>query len=189
MKHHYFGIIFLLMSFATISQQSYDYSWKYYTTGNTGIMGDYSEALWIDHDSDPYIAAYTPGWEEGGFSKYIQNENLWINYSNVDYPVIGSIYDVGSSRIHDIAEDSDGVLWMATWRGILKFDPSIGASSLEFWGSDNSLHPGGRTMDIDIAPDGSVWAAVFYAEWGEGGLLKYDPAVNEWQYWGYGTTD
>jgi streptogramin lyase len=188
MKQHYFGLTFLLMSFLSISQQSYDYSWRHYTTGNTGIMGDYSEAVWIDHDGDPYIAAYTPGWEEGGFSKYIQDENRWINYSNIDYPVIGSIYDVGSSRIHDIAEDSGGVLWMATWRGILKFDPVIGASSLEFWGADNSLHPGGRTMDIDVAPDGSVWAAVFYAVWGEGGLVKFDPGTGEWKYWGYGST-
>ncbi len=63
------------------------YSWRYYNTGNTGIQGDYVEAVWIDHDGDPYIAGYTPGWEEGGFAKYIQTENKWINYSNIDYPL------------------------------------------------------------------------------------------------------
>lgn len=188
MKSALFCFFLLIFSFQSISQPSYQYSWKYYTTGNTGILGDYSEALWIDHDGDPYIAAYTPGWEEGGFSKYVQQENRWINYSNVEYPVIGSTADVGSSRISDIAEDSGGVLWMAAWRGILKFDPSVGGNSLVFWGADNSLHPGGRTMDIDVAPDGSVWAAVFYSIWGEGGLVHYDPATDEWQYWGYGST-
>lgn len=188
MKKTTLAILLATISIPSFSQQSYQYSWKYYTTGNTGILGDYSEAIWIDHDGDPYIAAYTPGWEEGGFSKYIQDENLWINYSNVEYPVIGSIYDVGSVRISDIAEDSEGILWMATWRGILKFDPAAGPGSLEFWGADNSLHPGGRTMDIDIAPDGSIWAAVTYANWGEGGLVKFDPAANEWNYWGYGIT-
>jgi hypothetical protein len=188
MKSALFCFFLLIFSFQSISQSSYQYSWKYYTTGNTGILGDYSEALWIDHDGDPYIAAYTPGWEEGGFSKYVQLENRWINYSNVEYPVIGSTGDVGSSRISDIAQDSGGVLWMAAWRGILKFDPSVGGSSLVFWGADNSLHPGGRTMDIDVAPDGSVWAAVFYSAWGEGGLVHFDPATDEWQYWGYGST-
>ncbi|MDX2250510.1 MAG: T9SS type A sorting domain-containing protein [Bacteroidia bacterium] len=170
------------------SQPMYDYSWRYYTTGNTGIMGDYSEAIWIDHDGDPYIAAYTPGWEEGGFSKYIQANNQWINYSNVEYPVIGSIYDVGASRINEIFEDTNGILWMATWRGFLKFDPAVGGSSIQFWGANNSIHPGGRTMDIDIAPDGSVWAAVFSVTWGFGGLVHYDPATNVWKLWSYGTT-
>ncbi|MHC1774505.1 MAG: two-component regulator propeller domain-containing protein [Lentimicrobium sp.] len=182
-----FTIILLTFSLYLSAQTAGQYSWRYYTTGNTGIMGDYAEALWIDHDGDPYIAAYTPGWEEGGFSKYIQAENHWINYSNVEYPVIGSIYDVGSSRISDIEEDADGILWMATWRGILKFDPAIGGSSLEFWGANNSLHPGGRTKDIAIAPDGTIWAAVLSVVWGNGGLVSYDPLTNQWRYWGYGS--
>ncbi|MCF8367387.1 MAG: T9SS type A sorting domain-containing protein [Bacteroidales bacterium] len=176
------------MPFLLFSQQFYQYSWKYYTTGNTGIQGDYIEGIWIDHDGDPYIAGYTPGFEEGGFAKFIQNENRWVNYSNVDYPVIGDINDLGSSRISDIEEDANGVLWMATWRGILKFDPLIGASSLEFWGAENSIHPGGRTLDIAIAPDGSIWAAVFSVEWGNGGLIHFNPATNQWNYWGYGST-
>lgn len=181
-----FVFLTFLMILWTIS--SAQHTWRYYTTGNTGILGDYAEALWIDYDGDPYIAAYTPGWEEGGFSKYIQSENRWVNFSNVEYPVIGSIYDVGSSRISDIAEDANGILWMATWRGILRFDPAIGGNSIEFWGAENSLHPGGRTIDIDIAPDGSVWAAVFSVEWGGGGLIRFDPSSDQWQYWGYGST-
>ena len=155
--------ILLRLSAELVSQPSSQNSWKYYTTGNTGILGDYSKALWIDHEGNPYIAAYTPGWEEGGFSKYFQQGNQWINYSNVEYPVIGSTSDIGSSRISYIAEDQVGILWMATWRGILKFDPSVGGSSIMFWDVNNSLHPGGSTMDIDVAPDGSIWAAVFYS--------------------------
>lgn len=171
-----------------LSQRSLDYTWRYYTTGNTGIQGDYAEGLWIDHDGDPYIAAYTPGWEEGGFAKYIQAENRWINYSNVDYPVIGNINDVGSSRISDILEDASGVLWMAHWRGLLKFDPAAGPGSLEFWGADNSAHPGGRTRDIALAPDGTIWGAVISVTWGEGGLFQFNPATGLMQVWGYGST-
>lgn len=121
-------IIFLSLSAVSLSQPFGQYSWKYYTAGTTGILGEYSEALWIDHDGDPYIAAYTPGWEEGGFSKYVQAGNNWINYSNVEYPVMGTIYETGSSRISDITEGPDGILWMATWRGILKFDPTLGVA-------------------------------------------------------------
>ncbi|MBK6877693.1 MAG: T9SS type A sorting domain-containing protein [Ignavibacteria bacterium] len=164
------------------------YTWRYYNTGNTGIQGDYVEAVWIDHDGNPYIAGYNPGFEEGGFAKYIQQDNRWINYSNIDYPVIGSINDVGASRISDIEEDSSGILWMATWRGLLKFDPSVGGSSLQFWGANNSVHPGGRTRDLAIAPDGSIWGAIISVTWGNGGLVNYNPNTNVWRYWGYGTT-
>ena len=188
MKGVFFGSMLLCLSIVSVSQPSFQYSWKYYTTGNTGILGDYSEALWIDQEGYPYIAAYTPGWEEGGFSKFILPGNQWINYSNVEYPIMGSTADVGSSRISDITEDSNGILWMATWRGILKFDPNVGGSSLAFWGADNSIHPGGRTMDIDIAPDGSVWAAIQSVTWGAGGLIHFNPNTNAWQYWGYGST-
>jgi hypothetical protein len=83
----YFSLLiisFLGVAINTILPQQY--SWRYYNTGNTGIQGDYVEAIWIDHDGDPYLAGYTPGFEEGGFAKLIQSENRWINYSNVDYP-------------------------------------------------------------------------------------------------------
>lgn len=176
------------ITFQLESAQSQQYSWRYYTAGNTGIQGDYAEGIWIDHDGDPYIAAYNPGFEEGGFAKYIQSENKWINYSNVDYPVIGNINNVGASRISDIVEDENGILWMAHWRGLLKFDPAVGSSSIQFWGSGNSIHPGGRTRDLVVAPDGSLWGAVISVSWGNGGVINYNPTTNQWRYWTYGST-
>lgn len=183
-----FIILTILVSGLFLQAQPPDYSWRYYNTGNTGIQGDYVEAIWIDHDGDPYIAGYTPGFEEGGFAKFIQSENRWVNYSNVDYPVIGDINDVGASRISDIVEDANGVLWMAHWRGLLKFDPSIGPDSFEFWDAGNSVHPGGRSREIAIAPDGTLWIAVIFVNWGSGGLVSYNPSTNIWRFWGYGST-
>lgn len=187
MKNIWFLCIFLLLGGYAFAQTT-QHTWKYYTAGSTGILGDYSEALWLDSENNPYIAAYTPGWEEGGFSKLDVSQNQWENYSNVQYPVIGSIYDVGSSRISDIEEDGNGVLWMATWRGILKFDPLVGSSSLAFWGASNSIHPGGKTNDIAVAPDGTIWATINSVTWGNGGLIHFDPTDNSMQYWGYGIT-
>ncbi len=188
MKNKLLFIFYTFLFSTLLNAQNSNYSWRYYNTGNTGIQGDYAEGIWIDHDGDPYIAAYNPGFEEGGFAKYIQSENRWTNYSNVDYPVIGDINDVGASRISDIEEDANGILWMAHWRGLLKFDPAIGGNSIQFWGANNSIHPGGRSRDLAIAPDGSIWTAVVSVTWGNGGLVHYNPSTNQWRYWGYGST-
>ena len=117
------------------SQQDLGYSWRYYRPGNTGIQGDQATALWIDENGDPYIAAATGGWGEGGFAKYSQSENKWINYSNVDYPALGS-FDNGDVQILDIVEDYDKNLWMGNFTGAIKFNPLVGASSIENYGTE-----------------------------------------------------
>lgn len=32
-----------------------EFSWRYYRPGNTGIQGDYNEALWVDPTGAVYI--------------------------------------------------------------------------------------------------------------------------------------
>jgi streptogramin lyase len=179
-----FPIFLFLVQCATA--QNSTYSWRYYRPGNTGIQGDYNEAIWIDANGNPYIGGYNPFFEEGGFAKFMRTKNKWINYSNVDYPVIGNPQNVGSARIAEIVPDATGKLWMANWTGIIAFDPLVGASSLQRFDSSNSLHPGGRTVDIDVAPDGSVWATVISVSWGDGGLVQYEPKSTRWKYWDNG---
>ncbi|MHC4846327.1 MAG: ligand-binding sensor domain-containing protein [Planctomycetota bacterium] len=139
-------------------------SWSYLRPGNTGIQGDWCEALWIGPDGDPYIAGYNPYWEDGGFAKFVQAENRWENFSTVDYPEIGSRHDVGAARVNDITQAPDGKLWMATWLA--------------------SPHTGGRTHDVEVAPDGTVWVAIG----SPGGLMRYEPTSGLWTFWGSGTT-
>ena len=170
-------IIFLtLLSITTglLSQSPAEYSWRYYRPGNTGIQGDYATALWVDENGDPYIAANTDNWSEGGFAKFDQSDNLWINYSNVDYPVLES-FDNGDVQIHEIIKDYENNLWMATFEGALRFNPQAGVSSLERFGPSNSELQG-YTTDMDLAPDSTVW-------FNSGGLVRYDPAGNQWTYW------
>lgn len=152
------------------------YSWRYYRLGNTGIQGDYNEALWIAPDGDPYIGGYDPFFEEGGFAKFLQGENRWVNYSNVDYPVIGHPNDTGCVRVRDIVPDATGKLWIGTWRGALTFDPAIGASSLTHHGPGNSGLNDDFVWDIDRAADGTMWFA-------NNGSARYDPATNTWTRW------
>lgn len=168
----------LISSYSILfSQSSQNYSWRFYRPGNTGIQGDYCEAIWIDNNDIPYIGGYDPVFEEGGFSKFLQQENRWINYSNVDYPVIGG-NEVGDARINDIVEDNNGNLWMATWQGALKFTPAVGGSSFINYKPGNSSLLG-YTTDLDVARDNTIWFV-------SGGLVRFNPANNSWTYWGGG---
>ena len=169
-----FFINVALIAANVFSQQDLGYSWRYYRPGNTGIQGDQATALWIDKNGDPYIAAATGGWGEGGFAKYSQSENKWINYSNVDYPALGS-FDNGDVQILDIVEDYDKNLWMGNFTGAIKFNPLLGASSIENYGTGNSSLLG-YTLDVDLAPDSTIWFT-------SGGLVQFNPKESTWNYW------
>ncbi len=159
-----------------------DWSWTYYRPTNTGIQGDWSGALWIDPEGAPYIAAYNPFWEEGGLARFIEAENRWENFSNVDYPEIGDPDITGSARIETISTAEDGSLWMVTWNSVLHFDPDGGAAPFRRYDEFNSPLPGGRAGDIGIAPDGTVWSA-WQSTSGGGGLVRHDPATDDWTVW------
>lgn len=151
-------------------------SWRYYRPGNTGIQGDSCEAVWVAPDGNPWIAGYDPIFEEGGFARFVQAEQRWENWSNIDHPVIGHPNDQGKIRISDIVPDANGVLWMATWRGALRFDPAVGAASLTRIGPDNSLLADDTVWDIDRAPDGTLWFV-------NDGITRHDPATGAWTHW------
>ena len=170
---------FTILSFEILPQDPNTYSWRYYRPGNTGIQGDYNEAVWVAPDGDPYIGGYVPVFEEGGFSKFIQGENRWVNYSNVDYPVIGHPDNTGTTRVTDFVPEESGKLWIATWRGALSFDPVVGAGSLVRFGPANSQLADDMVFDIDRAPDGSLWFA-------NQGIVRYDPITNTWMRWNLG---
>ncbi len=174
-------IVLSLLVTATAAEQP-TYSWRYYRPGNTGIQGDYNEAIWIAPDGDPWIGGYNPVAEEGGFAKFVQAENRWINVSNIDYPVIGSANDVGVTRVTDMVADGQGNLWLGTWRGALRMNLAAGPSSLVRFGPGNSALPGGLTRDVTLAPDGSIWISAESTIWGGGGLTRYDPATGQWTH-------
>jgi hypothetical protein len=142
-----------------VAQAPLESSWRYYRPGNTGIQEDQATALWIDESGDPYIAASTCNWGEGGFARFSQLENRWINYSNVDYPVLGS-FDNGEVQILDIVKDSEDNLWMGNFTGALKFDPEAGPLSTEkydagnFWALRMSVDGNWETLEYQ-RPDGT----------------------------------
>ena len=172
------GLLALAMIAAAVgpSKAQESYSWRYYRVGNTGIQGDYHEAVWIGADGNPYLGGYDPIFEEGGFAKFIQEENRWVNYSNIDYPVIGHPNNTGCTRVTDIVPDATGKLWMGTWLGALQFDPAVGATSLIHYGPANSALNEDRVWDLDRAPDGTMWFV-------NNGIVRFNPATTIWTRW------
>jgi hypothetical protein len=164
---------------ATLAHSQDAYAWRYYRPGNTGIQGDFNEALWVGPDGDPYIGGYDAAFEEGGFAKFVQSENRWVNYSNVDYPVIGHPEETGCVRITDIIPDTTGKLWMGTWRGALRFDPAVGPTSLTRYGPGNAPLSGETVFDVERAPDGTMWFA-------DNGCVRYNPGAGTWTQWNTG---
>jgi len=174
MKNLFTFLLFLALPLVMFSQTVLQHSWRYYRPGNTGIQGDDVTSVWIDENGDPYLAANTGNWGEGGVAKLSMNDNVWTNYSNIDYPVLGS-FDNGDVQIHDIVEDYDHNLWMGNFAGAVKFNPQDGILSAQGYNSGNSPLLG-FTYDIDLAPDSSLW---FISE----GLVRYNPKNDQWTSW------
>jgi hypothetical protein len=167
-------LLLMIILPAALFSQAPEYSWRYYRPGNTGIQGDNATALWVDENGDPYIAANTGNWGEGGFARFSQSDNLWINYSNVDHQILGS-FDNAEVQILDIVEDYDHNLWMGNFTGALKFNPLAGISSVEKFDAGNSALQG-FTLDVDLAPDSTLWFT-------SGGLMRYNPKTSQWSTW------
>lgn len=173
MKYQYTIFIFLFSSLVSLTLPQ-DYSWRYYRPGNTGIQGDNASAIWFDQNDDPYIAAFISGWQEGGFAKFNRAENKWVNYSNVDYPILGS-FDFNEVQIYEMVEDYENKLWMGNSTGALRFDPQTGVSSITRFDQSNS-GLNSYTYDIDIAPDSTIWFT-------SGALVRFNPKDESWTNW------
>ena len=128
-------------------------TWTMIKPSNTGIPGDFVHVIYLDEQDRPWIPAYIPFWEEGGMA-HMNEDGTWTTISNVDYPVIKS------PRFNDIVRDADGIMWIASDYGLLRFDPEVGPESLVRYDSDNTPLPLEQLWDLEsCATDGGyeVW--------------------------------
>jgi len=154
--------------------------WTIYKPSNTGIPGDYTRDIFVGADGKPWIPGYIPFRQEGGMSRYDSATATWFAVTNVDYPVITS------PRFHDIDSDADGIMWIGSEGGLLRYDPAVGPSSLVRYDASNTPMPGHHVWQVSIAPDGSVWLAIYNVGGGGqglGGLVRFDPGADTWDVW------
>ncbi len=149
---------------------------RYYRLGNTGVQGDWSEAIWVAPDGNPWIGGYDPIFEEGGIAKLIQAEDRFINLSNVDFKILGHPNDTGTIRVQDIVADHRGVMWFPTWTAVFSYDPQVGPTSLQKHDLDGPNGFNGGAFDAEVAPDGTVWVAR------GSGVSQYNPTTQTWSH-------
>jgi hypothetical protein len=153
-----------------------DVSWRLVRPTNTGVPGDFTHFIFIDDDDSPWVCGYVPFWEEGGVGHF--DGHNWRVLGNVECG------QVASPRFNDIVKTADGVMWIGSDNGLLRFDPSVEPWCVTRFHTGNSPLRGNQIVGLDIAPDGTLWIAD--QEFGgsaAGGLGHYDPATNQWEFW------
>ncbi len=154
-------------------------AFRYYRLGNTGVLGDWSEALWIGPDGNPWVGGYDPVFEEGGVAHFVAAEDRWDAVSNVDYRIIGHPAEVGTARVRDITGDRRGSLWFVSWTALFRMSLTGGPSTLVRYDLDGAGTLGGG-RDVAIAPDGTVWVAA------EGAIAQVNPLTRKVVRWNGG---
>ncbi|HYE03811.1 MAG TPA: hypothetical protein VD963_11340 [Phycisphaerales bacterium] len=164
------------LALATAAHAQLQPEWRLYRPTNTGILGDYVGAIFVDDQDLPWIGAYTTFWEQGGMS-HMNADGTWTPVSNFDHP------QIGSPRFNDIVPGAGTTLWIGTYDGLLRYDTAAGPAALVKYTSANAPIPSGRIYDVDVAPDGTVWCAIFDVTGPGGGLARFNPATNAWSVW------
>ena len=126
---------------------SYDgTTWTNYNTGNSGIISDMINDIFIDNSNRVWIAA------NGGISVF--DGSTWKNYTNMD-----GLLD---NTVHCITIDLSGNIWAGTGYGISVFN---GTS----WNSYNSPFYDAETIAADNY--GNKWIGTY-----DSGIEKFDGA-------------
>jgi len=160
----------------TLHAEPGDVSWELLRPSNTGIAGDYTQTIFIDDDDSPWIGGYVTFWEEGGISHF--DGTNWRVLGNVDCP------QIASPRFNDVVKTNNGIMWIGSDAGLLRFDPSVEPWCVTRYHTGNSQIGGNSINNIDIAPDGTLWMACdTVGGSSQGGLTQFDPSSNTWNSW------
>ncbi len=162
-------LIFVLFNCLALISRGQNPNWKYIRSSNTGIGGDYQQAIRVDRFNNKWTGGYMPFWSEGSVSRF--NDTAWTCWSNFE----GYL---PADRVYDIAFDQNDGLWVATngvgngvaHGGIAHYDGTT-------WTQYTTLNTPMPTDDMrGICVDGNnvVWATFYNVNGGGGGIAKFD---------------
>ncbi|HHN78644.1 MAG TPA: hypothetical protein ENK11_08245 [Phycisphaerales bacterium] len=168
--------VVLLSAATTAATAADDFSWELIRPSNTGIPGDLCYSLFVDDDDTPWISGFNTFWAEGGTSHF--DGTRWHVLSNVGCP------QIVNPAFNEIAKTPDGMMWIATQFGFLRFNPSIEPWCVTRLDAFNTPMPDSWIDGIDVAPDGTIWLAIRGTNSSSrGGLGHYDPSDGIWEIW------
>ncbi len=158
MKKFYFP--FLVLMIVCLKPQAQP-EWKVVKPTNTGITGDVVHFGKFDPQGNLWVSARWPFWSEGGIAKY--DGVKWTPYSNVDTWM-------PSQYVNSVAFQADGVAWIGTGEGLIRFD----GTNTQVFNMSNAPFPSNNISDVHIDGLGNIWFLSMEGSTTAHGVIKYD---------------
>jgi ligand-binding sensor domain-containing protein len=124
---------------------------------STTIRGDRIEIVFCDSRKTLWVGTHF------GLSTYNYDNNTFVSFRHSAFPG-------GPGRINDMDEDADGLIWMASWNGLIMYDPQKNiVQHYVHKSEDPSSLPHDNLTNIIIDKDNNPWVSTYNQ-----GVAKFD---------------
>ena len=161
--------LLLIASVLFDAQGQSDYDWKLYRPSNTGIPGEEIMQLEWAPGGKLWASARWPFWGEAGIGVLDTETEIWTGWNNWQDPL-------PSQFINDIKFDTNGIAWIATDNGLVKFD----GETWEIFNATNTPMQVQEVQNISIAPNGTIWITNSSGSSYDNAIWAFD-GVSEWE--------
>ncbi|MCA9728146.1 MAG: hypothetical protein KC729_10715, partial [Candidatus Eisenbacteria bacterium] len=140
-----------VIAFRVWPAQAQDPEWSLSRPSNSGIPGEEIRGIRWSPSGEIWVVARWPFWEEGGIGisalpSAATSLDVWDVLTNFETPI-------PSEYINDVEWDGEGNVWIATDRGLVRYD----GMNWTVWDPTNSPMALYRVRGISVAPDGHIW--------------------------------
>lgn len=140
-------LLFLIFCCTKFSNAQIDSVWRYLSVDNTGIGGDFHEAINSDKFGNIWMGGSEIFFKRGSIVRIKDGE--YTNWGNYE----GYIPD---DRVHAIAFDKNNHLWLGSREGVTRFDGKVWKT----WNTNNSALGANYVMAISVDPtNNNIWVA------------------------------
>ncbi len=153
-----YGFIWFGTSGGLNKYDGYDLANYYHINGDsTTIPGDRIEIIFCDSRMTLWIGTHY------GLCYYNYDQNSFVLFKH-------SLCPDGLGRINDITEDENGVLWIASWNGLIMYDPVNNVLQKYVHNADDLFSlPHDNLTNIAIDGDNNPWVSTYNQ-----GIAKFD---------------
>lgn len=133
--------------------------WKHYTSENSGLLNNRSQALAFDESNTLWVAYEGVGGEGMGLGKF--DGTTWTNYNKTNS-------GLPNNDVRVITSDYQGNMWFGCYNaGMVKYN--VHNDSWTLYNTSNSGLQHDNITDIAIDNNGNIWVGMYF-----GGVSKFD---------------